>query len=64
MPAEAREVAKQRPAEVMAREIQGMAAKARQRGAVGGQVVASWAWSAMAAIGVPALALVLVIVIR
>ena len=63
MPAEAREVAKQRPAEVMAREIQGMAAQARQRGAVGGQVVASWAWSAMAAILVPALALVLVIVI-
>jgi hypothetical protein len=49
---------------VMAREIQGMAAQARQRGAVGGQVVASWAWSAMAVILVPALALVLVIVIR
>jgi Bacterial PH domain len=64
LPAEAREVAKQHPGEVMAREIQGQAARARQRGAAGGQVVASWAWPAVAAVVVPALALVLVIVIR
>lgn len=64
MPAEAREVAKKQPAELMAREIQSMAASARQRGAAGGQVVASWAWSAMAAVVVPVLALVLAIVIR
>ena len=64
LPSEAREAMKQHPAEVMAREIQSMAQKACQRGAADGPVVASWAWSSLAAVLVPALALVLVIVIR
>lgn len=63
MPAEAREVAKQHPAEVMAREIQSLAQKARERGAPDGPVIASWAWSSLAAVLGPALLLALVIVI-
>jgi Bacterial PH domain len=63
MPVEAREVAKQHPAELMAREIQGLAQKARERGAPDGPVVASWAWSSLAAVLVPALLLALVLVI-
>jgi hypothetical protein len=64
MPAEAREVAKQTSVELMAREIHGMASQARERGAAGGTVVARWAWSSLAAFGVPALVLALVIAIR
>jgi signal transduction histidine kinase len=63
MPVEAREVAKQHPAELMAREIQSLAQKARERGAPDGPVVASWAWPSLAAVLVPALLLALVIVI-
>jgi hypothetical protein len=63
MPVEAREVAKQHPAELMAREIQGIAQKARERGAPDGPVVASWAWSSLAAVLVPTLLLALVLVI-
>ncbi len=63
MPAEAREVAKQTPVELMAREIQSMADQARDRGAVGGTVVASWAWASLAAFGVPALVLAVAIAI-
>jgi len=63
MPVEARAVAKQHPAELIAREIQGMAQKARERGAPDGPVVASWAWSSLAAVLVPALVLALVIAI-
>jgi hypothetical protein len=63
LPAEAREAVKQHPAELMAREIQGLAQKARQRGAADGAVVAGWAWLSLAAVLVPALALALVIVI-
>lgn len=63
MPVEAREVAKQHPAELMAREIQSLAQKARERGAPDGPVVASWAWSSLAAVLVPTLLFVLVIVI-
>lgn len=63
MPAEAREAAKQTTVELMAREIQSMASQASERGAAGGAVVASWAWSSLAAFGVPALALTLVIAI-
>jgi hypothetical protein len=64
MPAEAREVAKQTSVELMAREIQAMASEARERGAAGGAVVASWAWLSLAAFCVPALVLALVIAIR
>jgi hypothetical protein len=63
MPAEARDVAKQHPAELMAREIQSLAQRARERGAADGQVVASWAWSSLAVVLVPALVLALVIAI-
>jgi Bacterial PH domain len=63
MPVEAREVAKQHPAELIAREIQSLAQKARERGAPDGPVVASWAWSSLAAVLVPALVLALVIAI-
>jgi Bacterial PH domain len=64
LPAEAREAVKQHPAELIAREIQSLAQKARQRGTADGPVVASWAWSSLAAVMVPVVALVLVIVIR
>jgi hypothetical protein len=47
----------------MAREIQGLAQKARERGAADGPIVASWAWSSLAAVLLPALALILVIAI-
>lgn len=63
LPVEAREAAKQHTAEQMAREIQGLAQKARERGAVDGPIVASWAWLSLAAVLLPALALVLVIAI-
>jgi signal transduction histidine kinase len=63
MPVEAREAAKQHPAELMAREIQGIGQKARERGAPDGPVAASWAWSSLAAMLVPALLFALVIVI-
>jgi hypothetical protein len=63
MPVEAQEVAKQTSVELMAREIQSMASQARARGAADGAVVASWAWSSLAAFGVPALVLAMVIVI-
>jgi hypothetical protein len=64
MPAEARDVAKRTSVELMAREIESMASRARERGAAGGTVVASWAWSSLAAFGVPALVLALAIAIR
>ncbi len=63
MPVEARETAKQTSVELMAREIQGMARQAREQGAADGPVVPSWAWPSLAAFGVPALVLVLLIVI-
>jgi len=63
MPVEAREVAKQHPTELMAREIQSLARKARERGAPDGPVVASWAWSSLAAVLLPVLLLALVIAI-
>ena len=68
LPAEAREVAKQTPAELIAREIQGMASQARKLGAADSAadspVAVSWAWSSMAAVLLPVAALVLLIVIR
>ncbi len=64
LPAEAKEAMKQTPVQLMAREIKGMADKARERGAADGAVVGSWAWSSMAAFLVPALALVLLIEFR
>ena len=63
MPVEARETAKQTSVELMAREIEGMARQARAQGAADGPVVPSWAWPSLAAFGVPALVLVLLIVI-
>lgn len=62
LPAEAQEIAKKAPAELMAREIDGMARHARERGAAGGAIVGSWAWPSLAAFLVPVLVLVLVIV--
>ena len=47
----------------MAREIQGMVTPARERGAAGGPLVASWAWMSLAAFGVPAAVLALAIAI-
>jgi hypothetical protein len=64
LPAEAREAAKRTPVELMAREIGSMASRARERGAADGQVVATWAWSSLAAIMLPVLALLLAIVVR
>ncbi len=63
LPVEAREAASRHTAEQMAREIQGLAQKARERGAMDGPIVASWAWSSLAAVLLPTLVLVLVIAI-
>jgi len=63
LPAEAQAAMKQHPAELMAREILSLAEKARERGAADGPVVASWAWSPVAAVLVPALALIAVVIV-
>jgi hypothetical protein len=47
----------------MAKETDSMADRARQQGAAGGAVVASWAWQSLAAAGVPTLVLILLIAI-
>jgi hypothetical protein len=63
LPAEAREAAKLTAVELMAKEIGTMVSQARERGAADGQVVATWAWSSLAAVAIPAAALVLIVVI-
>jgi hypothetical protein len=64
MPEEARILLQQSTAQLMAAELDGLARQARERGAQPAPRLIRWAWQPLAAIGVPALALVLVIVIR
>jgi hypothetical protein len=62
MPSEAQEVLKQAPAEVMARELSRLSEQARAAGAADGILSATWAWDSLAAVLIPAAALVLAIV--
>jgi Bacterial PH domain len=58
---DAEAIAKQSAAKIMAMQLDQMARDARARGAAAGPLVVSWAWSAIAAIVVPAVALALVV---
>jgi hypothetical protein len=60
MPAEAKKIAEEPAAKLMARQLDEMAASARAHGAPGGPRVARWPWQPLVAIGVPVLAAVLV----
>jgi hypothetical protein len=73
MPSQAREVLQQVPAELMARELARLSQEARRRGgvddavavrAVDGALATRWAWEAVAAILIPAIALILVVAVR
>jgi Bacterial PH domain len=57
---EAAQLQKQNSAQIMAKELDGLAKQARDRGAPGGPRVTSWAWRPLAAILIPALLLALV----
>ena len=63
LPPEAQEAVKRTSVELMAKEIDSMADRARKQGAAGGAVVARWAWPSLAAAGVPTLVLILLIAI-
>jgi hypothetical protein len=60
MPHEAQELQKQNTAQIMANELDGLARKARERGVAGGHRVVTWPWRPLAAVLLPAIALVLV----
>ena len=62
-PPSAEAIAKQSAAQLMAAQLDQLARDARERGAPAGPRVVSWAWSAIAAIVVPAIALALVIAV-
>jgi hypothetical protein len=61
LPAEAQRLARQPTAQIMAGQLDEMAAKARARGAAAGPHTVTWAWQPAVAIAAPAIALVLVI---
>lgn len=63
MPPEARKIAEEPAAKGMARQLDEMAATARAHGAPGGPRVDTWPWQPLVAIGVPALAAVLVFIL-
>jgi hypothetical protein len=63
-PAEARELAGKPVAELMAAELGGRATAARERGAQGGVLTSRWAWQPIAAIVVPAAALLALVLAR
>jgi Bacterial PH domain len=60
-PAEAQRLSRQPMAQIMAAQLDELARKARERGAVAGPRTVTWAWQPAAAILVPVLVLVLVI---
>jgi hypothetical protein len=60
-PHSAETITKQNAAQLMATQLDQLARDARERGAAAGPRAASWAWGAIAAIVVPAIALALVI---
>ena len=62
-PPSAEAITKQSAAQLMAVQLDQLARDARERGAPAGPRVVSWAWSAIAAIVVPAIALALVIAV-
>ena len=61
MPSQAQDALKQVPAEVMARELGRLSEEARASGAADGVLSGTWAWQSLAAILIPAAALVLAI---
>jgi hypothetical protein len=62
-PPSAEAITKQSAAQLMATQLDQLARDARERGAAAGPRVVSWAWDAIAAIAVPAIALVLVVAV-
>jgi hypothetical protein len=64
LPKEAQELLRKSPADQIAAELDLQARQARQRGALAGQRVGSWPWHALAAVLVPAAALVIVLLAR
>src|SRR5262249_8517689 len=60
-PPGAETISKESAAQLMATQLDQLARDARERGAAAGRCVGSWAWGAIAAIVVPAIALVLVV---
>jgi hypothetical protein len=62
-PSSAEAITRQSVAQLMAVQLDQLARDARERGALAGPRVVSWAWSAIAAIVVPAIALALVIAV-
>jgi Bacterial PH domain len=63
LPPSAEAITRQSAAQLMAVQLDQLARDARERGAPAGPRVVSWAWSAIAAIVVPAIALALVIAV-
>ena len=64
LPKDAQELLKQSPADQIAAELELQARMARERGAPGGERVGSWPWNALAAMLIPAAALVIVLLVR
>lgn len=64
MPAEAQRLVKQHPSQVMAAELGRMATAAGERDGAYGAMTGRWAWQPVAAVLVPAAALLVTIVIR
>src|SRR5215472_18111569 len=62
-PPSAETMTKQSAAQLMATQLDQLARDARERGAAAGPRVVSWAWDAIAAIVVPAIALALVVAV-
>jgi len=60
-PAEAQEALRRSPAEAAARQLDERASRERGAGAAGGPPEARWAWAAIAAMAVPLLALIVVV---
>ncbi len=61
LPKDAQELLKQSPADQIAAELELQARLARERGAPAGERVGSWPWAALAAVLIPAAALVIVL---
>ena len=63
LPDEARALVALSPAQAIALQLDERAARERSRGAEPGPLTASWAWPSLAAMAVPALALIIVLVL-
>jgi hypothetical protein len=62
-PPSAEKITKQSAAQLMATQLDQLARDARERGAIAGPRIVSWAWDAIAAIVVPAIALALIVAV-